>query len=96
MDTLLLITRLAWRNLWRHRRRTALILVAMSLGIWSMIVLAAISRGSIEQQVNKGIANLTGHVQVHARGYRDDPVIDHRFVPPPALVEALRASPVSA
>lgn len=96
MDTFFLLTRLAWRNLWRHRRRTALILVAMSLGIWSMIVLAAISRGSIEQQVNKGIANLTGHVQVHTRGYRDDPVIDHRFLTPPALVEALRTPPVSA
>lgn len=96
MGALRLLIRLAWRNLWRHRRRTALILLALSLGVWSMIVLAALSRGSLEQQVAKGIENLIGHVQVHVPGYRDDPVIDHRFVPPPALIEVLRQRPVSA
>lgn len=96
MGTLPLLIRLAWRNLWRHRRRTALILLALSLGIWSMIVLAALSRGSLEQQVGKGIENLIGHVQVHVPGYRDDPVIDHRFVPPAALTQLLRQPPVSA
>jgi len=96
MGTLPLLIRLAWRNLWRHRRRTALILLALSLGVWSMIVLAALSRGSLAQQVAKGIENLIGHIQVHTHGYRDDPVIDHRFVVPPALRQVLRDPPVSA
>ncbi len=77
-----LLGTLAWRNLWRHKRRTIMILFALALGIWSMVVIAAISRGSMEQQLNKAILNLTGHVQLHAPGYRDDPVIDHRFPPP--------------
>lgn len=83
-----LITTLAWRNLWRHKRRTVMILFAFALGAWSMVVIAAISRGSMEQQLNNAILNLVGHIQLHAPGYRDDPVIDHRF-PPPG--DALRA-----
>lgn len=88
---------LAWRNLWRHKRRTFMILFALAFGVWSMIVLAAISRGSMEQQLDKSIRNLTGHVQLHAPGFRDDPVIEHRLSPPDvALLDALRDTEVTA
>jgi ABC-type lipoprotein release transport system permease subunit len=91
-----LLWTLAWRNLWRHTRRTLMILFAFALGVWSMIVIAAISRGSIEQQLDKAILNLTGHVQIHAPGFRDDPVIEHRFTLPEAVAPALPGREVSA
>jgi len=93
--TPLLVT-LAWRNLWRHKRRTAVMLFALALGVWSMVVMAALIRGSMEQHIKKEILNLTGHVQIHAPAYRDDPAVDHRFTPPPALAKALTQKPVVA
>ena len=92
-----LVVTLAWRNLWRHTRRTLMILFAFALGVWSMVVIAAISRGSMEQQLDKSILNLTGHIQLHAPGFRDDPVIEHRFAPPDAaLRETLGGRDISA
>ena len=91
-----LLWTLAWRNLWRHTRRTLMILFAFALGVWSMIVIAAISRGSMEQQLDKAIFNLVGHVQMHAPGFRDDPVIEHRFTLPPAAARALPGEDVTA
>lgn len=92
-----LLLTLAWRNLWRHRGRTAAILIALALGVWSMVSLAALSRGSMEQQLVKAIRNLTGHIQIHASGYRDDPVIEHRLSPPsPALTAALSRPEITA
>jgi ABC-type lipoprotein release transport system permease subunit len=91
-----LLLTLAWRNLWRHKRRTFMILFAFALGVWSMVVIAAISRGSLEQQLTNSILNLTGHIQIHAPGYRDDPVIEHRFTPPGgALAESAGATSLS-
>jgi ABC-type lipoprotein release transport system permease subunit len=87
-----LLVMLAWRNLWRHKRRTAVMLFALALGIWSMVVMAALIRGSMEQHVKKEILNLTGHVQIHAPGYRDDPAVDYRFTPSAALMQALTQS----
>src|SRR4030065_63009 len=87
----------AWRNLWRHTRRTLMILFAFALGVWSMVVIAAISRGSMEQQLDKSILNPPGHIQLHAPGFRDDPVIEHRFAPPDAaLRETLGGRDISA
>jgi ABC-type lipoprotein release transport system permease subunit len=91
-----LLLTLAWRNLWRHKRRTAVMLFALALGIWSMVVMAALIRGSMEQHIKKEILNLTGHVQIHAPGYRDDPAVEHRFTPSSALLQALTQKPVLA
>ena len=91
-----LLLTLAWRNLWRHTRRTLMILFAFALGVWSMIVIAAISRGSMEQQLDKSNLNLTGHIQLHVAAFRDDPVIEHRFELPATAEAALNTAGVSA
>lgn len=78
---------LGWRNIWRNRRRTLVILTAVVIGVWSMIFLGALMRGIAEQFVRNGIATLTGHIQVHQQGYRDDPVVQNS-INNPARVEA--------
>lgn len=72
-----LLTVLAWRNLWRHPRRTVIMLATIALGVWMMLLTAAIMRGMVEQQITDTIANLTGHVQIHNPNYRDDPAIEN-------------------
>jgi ABC-type lipoprotein release transport system permease subunit len=94
---LTLLYTLAWRNVWRNRRRTLVILLAIAFGIWSMVTLAAIMRGMIEQQVRNTISNLTGHMQVHGVGYRDDPAIDNSMpLPSPTMLRILRGQNVRA
>jgi len=91
-----LLLTLAWRNLWRHRRRTLVMLFALVLGVWSMIVMAALIRGSMEEQIGKEIRNLTGHVQIHAPAYRNDPAVENRFALTPAIAQALHRPPITA
>lgn len=78
-------TQLAWRNIWRNPRRTAVILVAVVIGVWSMICIAALMRGIVGGMVKNGIDTLTGHIQIHQRQYIDDPVVDHRIMDPQAV-----------
>lgn len=83
-----LLLSLAWRNLWRNRRRTLVILFALVLGVWAMVVTAAFMRGINNQLFDDAIDNLTGHLQIHAKGYLDDPVIEHSL----SLSENVRAA----
>ena len=80
---------LGWRNIWRNRRRTLVILTAVIIGVWSMIFLGALMRGMADQFVNNGIKTLTGHIQVHHPGYRDDPVIENSMTDPSTVEDAL-------
>lgn len=70
---------LAWRNIWRNPRRTTVIIIAVVIGIWSMIFLGAFMRGMIQDMIQNGITTLTGDIQIHAKGYLDDPSIAHRI-----------------
>jgi ABC-type lipoprotein release transport system permease subunit len=80
---------LAWRNIWRNPRRTAVILIAVVIGVWSMVFLGALMVGVSDQMVRNSIATLTGSLQIHSRGYRADPVIDHSMDHPGQAIAVL-------
>ncbi len=80
---------LAWRNIWRNPRRTAVILTAVIIGVWSMIFLGALMRGVADGMIQNGIHTLTGHVQIHQQDYPDDPVVDHLIKNPRAVIQTL-------
>ena len=73
---------LAWRNIWRNPRRTAIITIAVVIGLWSMLLVSAFNRGMINQMVRNAIATLTGDIQIHRQGYRSDPVIENSITDP--------------
>ena len=81
---------LAWRNVWRNKRRTAIILTAVVIGIWSMILLGSLMRGIAVGMIQNGIATLTGHLQIHQKGYRNDPAIENSISDPNLVVETIR------
>ncbi len=81
--------KLVWRNIWRAPRRTAVILIAVVVGVWSMVFLGALMRGISDQMVRNGIATLTGHIQIHHKGYRSDPVIENSIAKPSVVEKTL-------
>ena len=66
---------LAFRNVFRHRHRTAVTTLAMAFACAMMIVFAALMDGfSIGSERNVVSMN-TGDIQIHIPGYRDEPDI---------------------
>ncbi len=89
--------RLAWRNLWRNHRRTLVMLLAISIGVWAMIFMSALMRGMTDQMVRNGLHTLPGELQIHNPAYRDDPSVANDMAwPSGALLDALDGPPVVA
>ena len=80
---------LAWRNIWRNTRRTVIILTAVVIGVWSMVMLGSLMRGIAVGMIHNGISTLTGHIQIHHRGYRNDPAIENSISDPSIVKKAL-------
>jgi ABC-type lipoprotein release transport system permease subunit len=90
------MTRLAWRNLWRNHRRTLIMLLAISVGVWAMIFMTALMRGMVDDMIRDGINTLPGHVQIHNPEFRDDPSINNSLAAPgPELLSALGSPEVT-
>jgi ABC-type lipoprotein release transport system permease subunit len=65
-----LYLRLAWRNIWRHRRRTIIIMAAMGLSLGLMFWYDGLIDGFNNAIYGNAIRVLGGNIQIHADGYR--------------------------
>ncbi len=67
----MLYVRLAWRNIWRHRRRTLIIMLAMGLGLALMMLYDGLIDGFQQAIYGNAIKVLGGNVRIHAAGYKE-------------------------
>jgi ABC-type lipoprotein release transport system permease subunit len=65
-----LYLRLAWRNVWRHRRRTLIIIAAMGFTLSMMMMYDGLVTGFNQAIYGNAIKVLGGNIQVHAPGYQ--------------------------
>jgi ABC-type lipoprotein release transport system permease subunit len=61
---------LAWRNMWRNWRRTAIALVAIVLGLILLLSFDGLIKGSDQAIFGNAVRLYGGNLQVHARGFR--------------------------
>ncbi|MBP6177498.1 MAG: ABC transporter permease [Anaerolineales bacterium] len=90
-----LYLRLAWRNIWRHKRRTVIIVLAMSMSLSLMMFYDGLMNGFTDAIYGNAVKVLGGNIQVHAEGYRAEvgstpllPLTDAQ-----AVVNAAEANP---
>jgi len=70
------IIKIAWRNLWRNKLRTAVIITSIILGLWSSMFFMAMIDGVNENRTSIAINTYLGHIQIHQKNYLEDPKID--------------------
>ena len=67
-----IVMRLAWRNLWRHSKRTWLTIGAMVFSNTLLVFMISIQFGMYGLMIDNTLQVFTGHMQIQAPGYKDD------------------------
>ena len=70
---------LAWRNLWRHRRRTLITLSSIGIGFGLAVLFIGIGDGSHNSMIRNAIKLGDGHLTIQARGYLEAPA-NHKYL----------------
>jgi len=73
------ILQLAWRNVWRHPRRTGIVVTAVSVGIAGVLLSMALNYGMVAQMIETAISTELGHLQIHAAGFDANPELAVRL-----------------
>ena len=86
-----IVLRLAWRNLWRHARRTWLTIGAMVFSNVLLVFMISLQFSMYGLMIDNTLKVFTGHLQIQAPGYNDDQKMRQVVPGVRPLAERLRA-----
>jgi len=64
---------IAWRNIWRKKTRSIIIIASMVIGLWAGIFVMGFYNGMAESRVKTAIQNEISHLQIHTEDFKNDP-----------------------
>ena len=88
-----MVLQIAWRGLWRNRRRTLLSSGAIAFTVFLLTFMLALQIGTYDQMVDFSTRLMHGHIQLQHRAFMEDPQIEHFIDGSSALADRLRARP---
>lgn len=75
-----MLTGIAWRNIWRNRTRSLILLAAIATGLFGALISSSIGFGMGEQMIQSAIMTRLSHIQIHNPEFSVERDI-HFFIP---------------
>jgi ABC-type lipoprotein release transport system permease subunit len=81
---------LAWKNLWRNRRRTLITAASVFFAVFFALVMRSFQLGVYDRMFKNVIESYSGYLQLQHEDYFDDPNIDNSFEIDQVLINDLK------
>ncbi len=65
----MVIFRIAWRNVWRHKVRSSIVMLAVTVGLFGGLASTGVMKGMVEDMVINTIENQVSDIQIHNPDY---------------------------
>ncbi len=79
----------SWRNIWRNKLRSGVVILAVALGVWGLLFLLGFTRGIVRDYVKSNIELQTSHFQIHHPEFKKDYEAKYVIPEPDALLDSL-------
>jgi putative ABC transport system permease protein len=84
---------LAWKNLWRNKRRTIITAASIFFAVFFSLVMRSFQLGAYDRMFKNIIESYTGYLQIQHRDYFDEPTIDNSFELSQPLIDKIESDP---
>jgi len=88
-----MIIQISWKNVWRNKARSLVIISAITIGLFGGIFAYALMLGGTLQRVDNAIKNETANLQLHNPAYLLEEDIKNTIVNPKEYLDYLEQSP---
>ncbi|MEA2104101.1 MAG: FtsX-like permease family protein [Candidatus Cloacimonadota bacterium] len=73
------LIKIAWRNLWRNKRRTLITLASVLFAVLFALIMRSLQLGTYGSMEKNAVSLFTGYIQIHANGYWENKSINKTF-----------------
>ena len=73
-----MIIKIAWRNIWRNKKRTLISTLSISGALFLIIVMRSMQFGFYDNLIKTVVESYSGYVQIHANGYWEKQSLDNQ------------------
>ncbi len=84
---------MAWRGLWRNKRRTIITISAVAFATFLTLLSKAMNDGTYLTNIKYALDSYTGYLQINKRGYIDNPTLKKSFFPDEKIKFNLKSTP---
>jgi len=67
-----MIFKIAWRNIWRNKLRSLVVMISISLGLWAGIFGTSLANGLNKQRIDSVVDNQLSHFQIHNPAFKEN------------------------
>lgn len=86
-----MILKLAWRNIWRNKRRTLITAAMIFMAVILATLMQSVQRGVYDRNIDNLVSYSTGYIQVNADGHHEDMTLETSVEYSPELVEQIKS-----
>jgi ABC-type lipoprotein release transport system permease subunit len=90
---MILTLKIAWRSVWRNKRRTLITLSSIAFGLGLTIFFISLSNGAYNQIIEDAARMQAGHITIENKDYRDAPSVDLYIADPDRFKAEIEALP---
>ncbi|MDR1975312.1 MAG: ABC transporter permease [Bacteroidales bacterium] len=83
--------KLAWKNLWRNRRRTLITVASVFFALFFSIVMNGYMDGMWGQMIANTLKTQSGHIEIHGTDWWDDKTVDNFMTMDSLAIQELRS-----
>ena len=88
-----MIIKIAWRNIWRNKKRTLISTLSISGALFLIIVMRSMQFGFYDNLIKTVVESYSGYVQIHANGYWEKQSLDNSMEVDDKLINTITSIP---
>ena len=74
---ILTLIKISWRNVWRSKLRSFVVIISVVFGLLGGIIIIAMSYGLNEERMNNAVETYLSHIQIHNKSFSEEYNIKH-------------------
>ena len=86
-----MLIKLAWRNIWRNKKRSLITISAIFIAVFLCVLLRALQLGLYDNMINNVVGSYSGYIQIHSKGFWDEQIVDNSFSPDKGFINEIES-----